>query len=66
MKATYVSIWDGDVRISTQCEFDPETKKVWNIQSADVNVEILEDEFVELPDGTEIRDFTNLGAEDEE
>ena len=64
MKAIYVSIWDGDVEIRTQCEFDPDTKKVWNIQSADVNVDILEDEFVELPDGTEVRDFTNLDVEE--
>lgn len=55
MKATYISVWDGGVEISTSCEFDPETKNITDIKSADVNgLEVLEREYIVLPDGTEI------------
>ena len=60
MKAQFVSIWDGNVEVRTNCEFNPETKEVTDIESVEVNgVDMLDDEYVELPDGTEIRDFVN-------
>ena len=57
MKATYVTIWDGGTEIRTNCHYDPDSKEVTNIESVNVNVEILEDEYIEFEDGTQIRDF---------
>ena len=66
MNATFVSIWDGSNEIRTTCKFDPLTKDVTDIESSDVSgLDILFDEYVELPDGTEVRDFTIDGEERE-
>lgn len=55
MKATYVSVWDGGIDIRTNCEYDPITKDVTDIESVDVGgLEVLEGEYIELPDGTVI------------
>ena len=56
MKAKFVSVWDGGIEIITDCDFNPITKEVFNIDSVECNVECLEDEFV-LYKGEEIRDF---------
>lgn len=58
--ASYISIWDGNTEIRTNCSIDLETKLVSDIQSVDdvYDLEILEKEYVELPDGTEILNFT--------
>lgn len=56
MKAKFVSVWDGGIEIITDCDFNPITKEVFNIDSVECNVESLEDEFV-LYKGEEIRDF---------
>jgi hypothetical protein len=63
IKATFVSIWDGD-RIETNCDFNPETKEVTNIQTVVIgnNYNTCEREFVELPDGTEL-DIEDLNIE---
>ena len=54
-KATYVSVWDGDVEIRTDCMYDIDTGTV-----SDVNgIDNLNDEYIELPDGTQIRSFYN-------
>jgi hypothetical protein len=61
MKAKYVSVWDGGVEIRTDCEYDPEIRNVTDIELSDVNgLEVLEREYIVLPDGTEIEreDFT--------
>lgn len=60
MKAEYVSVWDGGTTITTICEYNPVNKVVSDIGSSDVEgLEICEDEYVLLSDGTEIRDFIN-------
>lgn len=57
MNATYTSVWDGGIEITTDCEYDPNTKYVTDIGTSDVDgVEVLEDEYVTLPDGTELRE----------
>lgn len=57
-KATYVSVWDGGIEIRTQCLFSRESSCVYDVESVDVNgLDVLEEEFVELADGTEIRHF---------
>jgi hypothetical protein len=59
MKAKYVSVWDGGT-ITTNCQYDQKTKVVSDIESSDVEgLDMLEDEYVLLPDGTEVRDFIN-------
>jgi hypothetical protein len=66
MEAIYVSVWDGGTEIRTKCDYDPTTKEVSDIEVADVNgLDVLDDEYVELPDGTEIRDFTVEGNDAE-
>jgi len=58
--ATYVTVWDGGIEIRTRCLFNRAMSTVFDVESADVNgLDILEDEYVELADGTEIRDFLN-------
>lgn len=60
MKAKYVSVWDGGTTVTTNCQYNPQNKVVSDIESSDVEgLDMLEDEYVELPDGTEIRDFIN-------
>lgn len=65
MKATYVSIWDDGQTIKTNCQYDPETKIVTEIESVDIDgLDDLIEEYVELPDGTQIDDFINPEQED--
>jgi azurin len=66
MEAIYVSVWDGDVEIRTKCEYNPVTRDVTDIESVEANgVENLDDEYVELPDGSVIQriDFTIDGED---
>lgn len=57
VKARYVSVWDGGVEVMSGCEYDPATKTVSDIGDTDVTgVEVKEDEYVELPDGTQLRE----------
>jgi hypothetical protein len=67
MKATYVSVWDGSTEIRTKCEYNPITNDVTNVESVedDGDLDILFDEYVKLPSGEEIRDFTLDGEERE-
>jgi hypothetical protein len=56
--ATYVSVWDGGGEIRTTCKFDDEDMTVFDIESSNIagdSVDVLEDEFVELNDGTQLR-----------
>ena len=59
-KAIFISVWDGCTAIESDCEYDKDTKTVHNIEQVDgskMDLNILEDEYVLLSDGTEIRDF---------
>lgn len=56
--AYFISVWDGGVTLTTACNYNPETKVVSDIDSVDVDVEILEEEYVVFND-IEIRDFIN-------
>lgn len=58
MKATYTSVWDGGIEITTACQYNPDTKVVDDIEDSGVDgdsVDIMEDEYVTLPDGKELR-----------
>ncbi len=64
IKAAYVSVWDGGTEVRTACNYNPETKDVTNIGQADVeglDLAVLDREYVELPDGTDVEDYTIEG-----
>lgn len=55
--AIYVSVWDGGIEVRTPCKYAPDAKTCFDIESSDVEgAECLEDEYVLLPDGTELRE----------
>jgi hypothetical protein len=54
----FVSVWDDNIEIKSDCQYDEETKVVSEIEVVEANgLEICHDEYVLLSDGTEIRDF---------
>lgn len=70
MKAEYVSVWDGGYEVRSACEYNPDTNTVIDIVQVDVedledehgdpvDLDWLNEEFIELPDGTTISDFIN-------
>lgn len=66
--ATYVSIWDGGTEIRSACKYDPFNNVVYEIESVDVGgLEVLEEEFIELKDGSRIsREFFSIMGEEDE
>lgn len=63
MKATYTSVFDDSIFCESDCEYDPKTKLVYNIEMAEnaedsavQDANALTDEFVTLPDGSELRE----------
>lgn len=64
-QATYVSVWDGGIQIRTKCTYNRISGVVYDIETAEIEgLDILEDEYVELSDGTKIRDFIDEFDED--
>jgi len=61
INATYVSIWDGGTKIETSCKFDTDTNTVSDIESIDdvSDLDLLDEEYVELPSGETVRTFYN-------
>lgn len=60
MKAKYVSVWDGGTTVTTNCDYYPKINVVSDIESSNIEgLEVLDDEYILLPDGSEIRDFIN-------
>jgi hypothetical protein len=60
IEATYTSVWDSGVEITSACKYDADERRVFDIaDSGATGVESLEREYVTLPDGTE------LGEDDE-
>lgn len=61
--ADYVSVWDG-VEISTPCVYDASLARVSEIEFAedDGSLNVVEREFILLPDGSEIVTFFNADA----
>ena len=57
MKAKFISIWDGNIEIVTNCEYDPETGCIYFTEVSDDGAEglqCLDREYIELQDGEEI------------
>lgn len=52
----YITIWDGGREIKTFAKYEPATGLVHDITSSDADdLDILEDEYIQLPDGQELR-----------
>lgn len=67
INAQFVSVWDDGVEIKTSCRYCKSSNTAFDIETADVDgVEILQEQYVELPDGTQIHDFLIEGEGDEE
>ena len=45
---TFTSVWDGGYEVTTNCKVNMETKEVFDIESVDVDVDILEEEYVTI------------------
>jgi len=57
-KAIYVSVWDDGIEVRTPCMYDATDNRVSGIVPVDlIGVDILKEEYVELDDGTIIRDI---------
>jgi hypothetical protein len=56
IQATYTSVWNNGTAVSTSCKYDPKTKRVFDIQMSDTDVDDanLDSEYVTLSDGTEL------------
>lgn len=55
-QAKYVSLWDGDTEVVTDCLVDTSTGQVWPETAEDIDhldLEILESQVIRLADGTE-------------
>ena len=51
-------MWDGGIRIESECDYDETTNTVSNVESVDPgDVDICMEQFIELPDGTQIKTF---------
>ena len=50
--AKFVTVWSGDVTITTDCKVDTETNEVFDIECVDVDVDISLNEYIVL-DGKE-------------
>lgn len=50
--ATYTSVWDGGYEVTTNCKVNMGTKEVFDIETVDVDVDILEYEYATI-DGKE-------------
>lgn len=48
--ANYVSIWDDGIQLTSTCFIDSKTGLVEVLENHDVNVEVLDDEFIDLED----------------
>jgi hypothetical protein len=58
--ATYISVWDDGVAISSNCLYDRKTNVISEIETIDVDgLDMLIDEYILLSDGTQIRNFIN-------
>ena len=56
VSCTYTSVWGCGSEITTSCEYNETTGEITDIRCAgDVDVDILTDEYITLPDGENIQ-----------
>lgn len=48
--ATFISVWDNGYEVITNCKVNMETKEIFDIETVDVDVDILEEEYVTIDD----------------
>lgn len=48
--AKFTSVWDGGYEVITNCKVNMETKEIFDIETVDVDVDILEEEYVTIND----------------
>lgn len=59
--AQFISSWDFGTKITSPCKFNTETNEVTDVVSVDVDdrdLYNLDEEYVLLPSGKEVRNFT--------
>lgn len=55
VKAKFTSVWDGGIKVTTDCFFDTTTHKVVESDQVDIEgVDTLDEQYVTLEDGTEL------------
>lgn len=57
INVTYVSVWDGGVKIESEAKYDTKNNIVFDIEVVEVgnlDLEVLNREYIELDDGTEL------------
>lgn len=62
VNAKYVSVWDGNQLVETDCKFDTTNNAVFDVEQADVeelDLNYLVEQYVELEDGSQILTFFN-------
>jgi hypothetical protein len=59
MQAIYVTVWNhGSTVIRTACTISQPVNLVENVVQSDVEIEgTLDEQYIELPDGTQVRNF---------
>ena len=63
--AKHVTNWDYNVQVTTDCLYDRVSNTAFKLQSADSHgLDVLNYEYVELGDGSKIRNFIE-GTDDE-
>jgi hypothetical protein len=67
IEVIYTSVWDGGIEVCSTAEYNPETREVTCIETVDpeFEVDILEREYITLPDGTEMDRFEECEDYDE-
>ena len=48
--ATFISVWDNGYEVITNCKVNMETKEIFDIEIVNVDVDILEEEYVTIDD----------------
>lgn len=57
VNVTYVSVWDGGVKIESGAKYDTTNNIVFDIEVVEVgnlDLEVLDREYIKLEDGTEL------------
>jgi len=60
-KATFVSVWNEEIEVMSNCNYDKESNAVSEIElpveNDELDLDVLTDEYVLLESGEKIRDF---------
>ena len=67
VNATFVSVWDGDIHLSSNCKVNMETREIFDIEMhTDVDgLDCLDAEYVEI-DGQQYPAYPKWGIEEDD